>query len=320
MRSSKQASHPNGNNMKSHYRGFTLIELLVVMAIISLLLGILLPALTRARKNAQQIKCATQVKEIHKGWIAESNNHPQQIYPLPGEINRLPIATQNIPGRGDFNETKNTHQNLWRACLAKTLFPPTMLYCPAEFNARIAVHTTYDFTKYKPALDIYWHGDTPDGGGGGGGGGNLPPFKVTAGTTAGVLGDCNVSYATMPLPNTARRLREWRQSGNSKFAILGNRGPMDGSTQPDVYANSVTLKIHGDKDQWEGNLCRNDNSVAFERTFTPEGLDRVGTGATAVLDNVFLADSTTLAKDSLLQMVTAQTVTSAATSHTASWD
>jgi len=320
MRSSKQASHLNGNNMKSHHRGFTLIELLVVMAIISLLLGILLPALTRARKNAQQIKCATQVKEIHKAWIAESNNLPQQTYPLPGEINRLQVGTQNIPGRGDFNETKNTHQNLWRACLAKTLFPPALLYCPAESNSRVAVHTTYDFTRYKPANDTYWHGDTPDGGGGGSGGGGvqLPAFRLEG--NGDTLSNSNVSYATMPLPNTARRLREWRQSGNSKFVIVGNRGPRNGSTQVGEYDASATLLIHGDKDQWEGNLCRNDNSVAFERTFSPDGLDRIGSGTTAILDNVFLAESTANGRDSLLQMVTAPTVTAAAASHTASWD
>jgi len=317
MRSSKQASHLNGNNMKSHHRGFTLIELLVVMAIISLLLGILLPALTRARKNAQQIKCATQVKGIHQGWIAESNNNPQQFYPLPGEINRLPIATQNTPGRGDFNEAKNNHQNLWRACLAKALFPTSLLYCPAESNTRIAVHTTYDFTKYKPAQDMYWHGDTPDGGGGGAG--TLPPFQLVGNPDAGLTAS-NVSYATMPLPNTARRLREWRQSGNSKFVIVGNRGPRNGSTQVGEYDASATLLIHGDKDQWEGNLCRNDNSVAFERTFSPDGLDRIGSGTTAILDNVFLAESTANGRDSLLQMVTAPTVTAAAASHTASWD
>lgn len=48
--------------------GFTLIELLVVVAIVALLIGLLLPALSGTHASARSLICTTRMRQVATGW------------------------------------------------------------------------------------------------------------------------------------------------------------------------------------------------------------------------------------------------------------
>ena len=56
-------------------KGFTLIELLVVVAIIALLVAILIPAVQRAREEANRAVCMTNLKGIDTAMYIYANAH-----------------------------------------------------------------------------------------------------------------------------------------------------------------------------------------------------------------------------------------------------
>jgi prepilin-type N-terminal cleavage/methylation domain-containing protein/prepilin-type processing-associated H-X9-DG protein len=77
-------------------RAFTLVELLVVIGIISVLIAILMPALTRARMSADLVKCEANFKQIYNAVSIYANESK----------GTLPRSSSLDPGTwGTFEQT-----------------------------------------------------------------------------------------------------------------------------------------------------------------------------------------------------------------------
>ena len=265
-------------------RGFTLVELLVVMAIIALLIGLLLPALAKARAQAQLTKDQAQIKEVHQSWLVFSRELDGAL-PTPGLIDRLPdpLITENngeVPGRGEEDLTMNVTQYLYSVCIMRHYFTPQMVFSPTEPSGRVISKDDYRFTYYDPLganspctddnlvgpEDCYWD----------------PTFDATL---IDVTGLSNTSYAHMPIAGE-RKKRHWKDSMDSRFAMVGTRGVKDGSLDENEYYASVTLEFHGGSKEWVGNVAFNDNHTERLDTFFPENLNYSIDGVVTP-DNIF---------------------------------
>ncbi len=137
--------------------GFTLIELLVVIAIIAVLLGLLLPAVQKAREAAARTQCTNNLKQIglalhnyHDARGVLPDNGYNAIGVIPASVDRACWAYRILP----FIEQDNLYRNWNWTTPVKTYLDPARGSNGvasdgpgvADWGDQIAPNTTW---KYK---------------------------------------------------------------------------------------------------------------------------------------------------------------------------
>ncbi|MFZ4576503.1 MAG: type II secretion system protein [Phycisphaerales bacterium] len=282
--------------MNRRKKGFTLIELLVVIAIIALLIGILLPALGKARAASRQLKDSTQIRSIHQAMILWASNNSDK-YPIPSEVDR---GHQTLA-----NGVKDITRDIFSVLIYNGYFSPEICVSPAESNGNIKIYDHYQYSEPQAAAGdkklAAWD----------------PAFRAlnTDSVRTGNLANDPGGFSYGHTPTVRARRPKWSNSFLSTDAAIGNRGPAytnsgsgatlswtllnstartGGGTTP-IGLGSNTLAIHGSRTSWEGNISFNDNHVTFETRPDPAIVPFVFTAlppnSRTQLDNVFVNEN-----------------------------
>jgi len=131
-------------------RGFTLVELLVVIGIIALLISILLPALAKARKSANTIACASNMRQIGTAMLMYANDSQGQLPYGMIDVGPAPNSNGNAITWDDLlnvyvgrHDTQTNLENQWMP-IAIAVFQ-----CPEDlFDRKTYAGATYQTRSY----------------------------------------------------------------------------------------------------------------------------------------------------------------------------
>ena len=120
--------------------GFSLVELLVVIGIIGMMVGLLLPALSRARDRSNCTVCASNLKQIGDCLLIYCNENSGWLFPVGPPMNN-PYYTSDgnngppmIPSTLGTNVDDNLRWPVYALPLNPGIFDAQIMLCPSDFD------------------------------------------------------------------------------------------------------------------------------------------------------------------------------------------